>query len=190
MTAQCAANAGDVMYLKDFVVKLDQGTPGGAPPTARFALLLSKSVVYRFSICTAPNSDGEAVLQLFDMNTLLGSTFITATGKDYPFFRFQMPENRRLSCVHLLQGGKGWGRCRYHVVCEKALRLKGLLWIVSRKAGMLQMAGLLYLSFAKSSSRITTSKEQFIDPVTPAFDKIITEQISQRDGGKINHAKS
>jgi hypothetical protein len=89
LTAQCAANAGDVMYLKDFVVKLDQGTPGGAPPTARFALLLSKNVVYRFSICSAPNSEGEAVLQLFDMNTLLGSTFITATGKEFPFFDFK-----------------------------------------------------------------------------------------------------
>jgi hypothetical protein len=89
LTAQCAANAGDVMYLKDFVVKLDQGTPGGAPPTARFALLLSKNVVYRLSICTAPNSEGEAVLQLFDMNTLLGSTFISATGKEFPFFDFK-----------------------------------------------------------------------------------------------------
>jgi hypothetical protein len=89
LTAQCAANAGDVMYLKDFVVKLDQGTPGGAPPTARFALLLSKGIVYRFSICSAPNSEGEAVLQLFDMNTLLGSTFISATGKDFPFFDFK-----------------------------------------------------------------------------------------------------
>jgi len=89
LTAQCAANAGDVMYLKDFVVKLDAGTPGGAPPTARFALLLSKSVVYRLSICTAPNSEGEAVLQLFDMNTLLGSTFISATGKDFPYFDFK-----------------------------------------------------------------------------------------------------
>jgi len=89
LTAQCAGNAGDVMYLKDFVVKLDQGTPGGAPPTARYALLLNKSIVYRFSICTAPNSDGEAVLQLFDLNTLLGSTFISATGKDYPSFDFK-----------------------------------------------------------------------------------------------------
>ena len=89
LTAQCAANAGDVMYLKDFVVKLDQGTPGGAPPTARFALLLSKNVVYRFSICTAPNSEGEAVLQLYDMNTMLGSTYISSTGKDFPFFDFK-----------------------------------------------------------------------------------------------------
>ncbi len=89
LTAQCAANAGDVMYLKDFVVKLDQGTPGGAPPTARFALLLSKGIAYRFSVCSAPNSDGEAVLQLFEMNSLLGSTFITATGKEYPSFDFK-----------------------------------------------------------------------------------------------------
>lgn len=89
LTAQCAANAGDVMYLKDFVVKLDQGTTGGAPPTARFALLLSKSVVYRFSICTAPNSEGEAVLQLFDMNMMLGSTYVSATGKEFPSFDFK-----------------------------------------------------------------------------------------------------
>src|SRR5512145_3198317 len=89
LTAQCAGNAGDVMYLKDFPVKLDPGTPGGAPPTARFALLLNKSIVYRFSICTAPNSEGEAVLQLFDLNTLLGSTFITATGRDFPYFDFK-----------------------------------------------------------------------------------------------------
>lgn len=89
LTAQCAAGAGDVMYLKDFVVKLDQGATGGAPPTARFAMLLSKNVVYRFSICTAPNSDGEAVLQLYEMNTMLGSTYIASTGKDFPYFDFK-----------------------------------------------------------------------------------------------------
>lgn len=89
LTAQCAANAGDVMYLKDFVVKLDQGTPGGAPPTARFALLLSKNVVYRFSICTAPNSTGEGVLQLFDGGTMIGSSYIPSTGKEFPFFDFK-----------------------------------------------------------------------------------------------------
>jgi hypothetical protein len=89
LAAQCAANAGDVMYLKDFVVKLDQGVPGGQPPTARFALLLSKGVVYRFTVCTAPNSDGEAVLQLFDMNTMLGSTYISSTGTEYSRIDFK-----------------------------------------------------------------------------------------------------
>jgi len=116
LTAQCAVNAGDVMYLKDFVVKLDQGTPGGAPPTARFALLLSKNIVYRFSICTAPNSDGEAVLQLFDMNNLLGSTFISATGKDFPFFDFKC---QKTSVYHVFisfkegKAGEGVGIMSY-----------------------------------------------------------------------------
>ena len=89
LVAQCAASAGDVTYLKDFVVKLDAGAPGGKPPSAKFSMVLSKSTQYRFSICTAPDSDGEAVLQLFDMNVMQGSTFITATGKDYPFFDFK-----------------------------------------------------------------------------------------------------
>ena len=75
LVAQCAANAGNVTYLKDFVVKLDAGTLGGAPPTARFAMILSKNAMYRFSICTAPDSDGDAVLQLMDMNRLLVHLF-------------------------------------------------------------------------------------------------------------------
>jgi hypothetical protein len=116
LTAQCAGNAGDVMYLKDFVVKLDQGTTGGAPPTARFALLLNKNIVYRFSVCSAPNSDGEAVLQLFDMNTLLGSTFITSTGKDYPSFDFKC---QKTSVYHVFisfkegKAGEGVGIMSY-----------------------------------------------------------------------------
>jgi len=89
LVAQCAASAGDVTYLKDFVVKLDAAVPGGNPPTAKFSMVLSKSTQYRFSICTAPNSDGEAILQLFDMNELQGSTYISATGKEFPFFDFK-----------------------------------------------------------------------------------------------------
>jgi len=89
LVAQCAGSAGDVTYLKDFIVKLDAGVPGGNPPSAKFSMVLSKSTQYRFSICTAPDSDGEAVLQLFDMNELQGSTYISATGKEFPFFDFK-----------------------------------------------------------------------------------------------------
>ena len=89
LVAQCAANAGNVTYLKDFVVKLDAGTPGGKAPSAKYSMVLSKNTEYRFSICTSPNSEGEGVLQLWDMNLMLGSTFIPQTGKDYPFFDFK-----------------------------------------------------------------------------------------------------
>jgi hypothetical protein len=89
LTAQCAASAGDVTYLKDFPVKLDAGTPGGKPPQAKFSMLLSKNTAYRFSICTAPDSDGEAVLKLYETNNLIGSTYNEVTGKDYPSFDFK-----------------------------------------------------------------------------------------------------
>ncbi len=90
LVAQCAASAGNnVTYLKDFIVKLDAGTPGGKPPSAKFSMVLSKNTQYRFSVCTAPDSEGEAVLQLFDMNVLQGSTYISATGKEFPFFDFK-----------------------------------------------------------------------------------------------------
>ncbi len=90
LVAQCAANAGNnVTYLKDFIVKLDAGTPGGKAPSAKFSMILSKNTMYRFSICSSPNSKGEGVLQLWEMNDMLGSTFMSATGKDYPFFDFK-----------------------------------------------------------------------------------------------------
>ncbi|MCG8698765.1 MAG: hypothetical protein MI922_11990 [Bacteroidales bacterium] len=90
LVAQCAASAGDgITYLKDFAVKLDAGTPGGKPPSAKFSMVLSKSTQYRFSICTAPTSEGEAILQLFDMNVLQGSTYIVATGQEFPSFDFK-----------------------------------------------------------------------------------------------------
>lgn len=89
LVAQCAGSAGNVTYLKDFVVKLDPGIPGGNPPSAKFSMVLSKNTQYRFSICTAPDSEGEAILQLFDMNVLMGSTYISDTGKEFPAFDFK-----------------------------------------------------------------------------------------------------
>lgn len=89
LVGQCAASAGDVTYLKDFPVKLDAGTPGGKPPAAKFSLLLSKNTSYRFTICTAPDSEGEAMLQLFEMNNMIGSSYNSTTGKDYPSFDFK-----------------------------------------------------------------------------------------------------
>ena len=89
LTAQCAASAGDVTYLKDFPAKLDAGTPGGKPPSAKYSMLLSKNTSYRFTICTAPDSEGEAILELYDMNVLIGSTYNKTTGKDYPSFDFK-----------------------------------------------------------------------------------------------------
>lgn len=77
----CGAVAGDATYLKDFKVKLDAGDP---PPVQRFSALLKKDVKYRFSVCNSKDYEGKVVLNLFDNNRILASTYMIATGKDYP----------------------------------------------------------------------------------------------------------
>jgi hypothetical protein len=105
IVAQCAATA-DAVYLKDYIVNLDASTPGGAPNQARYALMLSKNTKYRLSVCPAPNSEGEPVLQLFDMNRMVGSTFIEATGKDFHMFDFNCQKSGIYHIFILFKEGK------------------------------------------------------------------------------------
>lgn len=86
----CSMVAGDdATYLKDFQVKLDAAKPGEEPPTARFSVVLSKNTQYRFSLCNSKDYSGQAMLQLYDNNRLLGTNFVVATGKTYPSFDFK-----------------------------------------------------------------------------------------------------
>ena len=62
----CCAIAGtDATYLKDFPVELDAATPGEPIPVQKYSMVLSKSTMYRFTICNAPTSTGEGIIQLF-----------------------------------------------------------------------------------------------------------------------------
>ena len=78
----CGTIAGDATYLKDYKIKLDAGDP---PPVQRFSALLKKDVKYRFSVCNSKDYEGKVVLNLLDNNRLLASTYVIATGKDYPY---------------------------------------------------------------------------------------------------------
>lgn len=77
----CAMVAGDATFLKDFKIRLDAGDP---PPTQRFSVILKKGIKYRFSVCNSKDMDGKVVLQLLDNNRLLATTYVVASGKDYP----------------------------------------------------------------------------------------------------------
>lgn len=80
----CRTSAGeDATYLKDFNIELESAKPNEKAPQAKFSMVLSKNTRYRFSICTSETSQGKAILQLYDENKLMGSTFNPATGKDY-----------------------------------------------------------------------------------------------------------
>jgi hypothetical protein len=86
---QCATNSGkDATYLKDFQVVLNAALPEQVPPIARYPLVLSKNNIYRFSLCTPEGSPGKAILQLFDSNQLIFSSYNKETGEEYNPFNF------------------------------------------------------------------------------------------------------
>lgn len=85
----CNSVAGDVMYLKDFQIKLDAAQPGEEPPRATYSVVLSKNTEYLFTICNSKDYQGEAIFQLYDNNRLMITNYTIATGKYYPKVRFK-----------------------------------------------------------------------------------------------------
>lgn len=86
---QCATNSGkDATYLKDFQVVLNAALPEQLPPIVRYPLVLSKNNIYRFSLCTPEDSPGKAILQLYDSNKLIFSSYNKDTGEEYNPFNF------------------------------------------------------------------------------------------------------
>lgn len=84
----CAGQAGeDATYLKDFQVKLGVAVEG-RPQVARYPLVLSSNNVYRFSICDMGESEGKAVIKLYDNNHLIFSSYSEDTGEVFNPFNF------------------------------------------------------------------------------------------------------
>jgi hypothetical protein len=96
----CAASAGDdATYLKDFVVELPEAGPDGKAPEQRYTMVLSKNTEYRFTVCNADGSEGKAMVQLYDMNKLYGSTYNPATGQSVKSVNFQC---QKTGAYHLI----------------------------------------------------------------------------------------
>lgn len=85
----CATHAGeDATYLKDFPVALGEVQPNKRPPVARYPLVLSKNNIYRFSVCNVPGSEGKAIIQLYESNKLIYSSYVKDTGEEFNPFNF------------------------------------------------------------------------------------------------------
>lgn len=104
---ECAVNAGeDATYLKDFVVKLDEAVTGQRPPMFRQSLALRKNVQYRFSICNMEDSEGEAVLRVYDQANLILSTWYPESGKEYKTINFLCKKSGIYTIVISFKEGK------------------------------------------------------------------------------------
>ena len=99
----CAMVAGDATFLKDFKIRLDAGDP---PPTQRFSVILKKGIKYRFSVCNSNDFEGKVVLQLLDNNRLLATTYVVATGKDYPSIDYACTKTRAYHLFYSFRDGK------------------------------------------------------------------------------------
>lgn len=96
----CAASAGDdATYLKDFVVELEAAGPDGKAPEQRYTMVLSKNTEYRFTVCNTEGYEGKAMVQLYDMNKLYGSTYNPATGQSVKSVNFQC---QKTGAYHLI----------------------------------------------------------------------------------------
>jgi hypothetical protein len=84
----CVAAAGDATFLSDYPAQLAGAASGEKAPIYRKAIALHKGNRYRLTICTNEESAGEGVLQLYEENKLIGSSFNAETGAEYQSFDF------------------------------------------------------------------------------------------------------
>lgn len=99
----CAMVAGDATLLKDFTIRLDAGNPA---PTQRFSVVLKKGIKYRFSVCNSNDFEGKVVLQLLDNNRLQATTYVVATGKDYPSIDYSCTKTGAYHLFYSFRDGK------------------------------------------------------------------------------------
>lgn len=78
---------GDATYLKDFRVKLDEGS-AKKPPTQEFSILLNKGTHYRMNIMADKDVDDQVILKLYDFTKLYGSNYDADDGTSYEKFDF------------------------------------------------------------------------------------------------------
>lgn len=91
LTAQCdqtlvnnaATKAGpEAVYIRDFKVRLSEGTMENPSPVGRFPVFLNKGIQYRFTIENDKNSDTFAILNLIRRDKTLISTYDQAMDND------------------------------------------------------------------------------------------------------------
>lgn len=103
----CAAAAGpDATYQKDLIADLPAVQGSEKIPNAKYSLILQKDTKYRISICTDDDSPGKGYVQLYDNQTILGSTFNPTTGKEWKFFDFDCQKTGVYHFIIQFQEGK------------------------------------------------------------------------------------
>ena len=77
----CTKAAGGATLLNSYSVPLPAAKDGERPPVFRQAIGIRKGNKYRFTVCTDEESQGEAILQVYEEGKLLFSSYDASSGK-------------------------------------------------------------------------------------------------------------
>ncbi len=78
---------GNATYLKDFRVRLEEGSPK-KPPAKEFAILLNKGTHYRFNIRADKDCTDQVIMKLYDFTNFYGYNYDPDDGTTYEYFDF------------------------------------------------------------------------------------------------------
>jgi len=96
----------DVMLVRDFKVKLNEGTKRNPAPSSRFSVLMQHGITYRFIVVKDKQSLTEPILQLYNKSQLLGSTFDALQGKANDRFDFLCNRTGNYQVILSMRGSK------------------------------------------------------------------------------------
>jgi len=77
----------DATFIREYRARLAEKATAEIP-VARYSVLLTKGNTYRFNICSAMEYEGEGVIQLFDEEQLVASTFHAKSKTNFQAFEF------------------------------------------------------------------------------------------------------
>lgn len=133
LSAQCnqtlvdkaAAKAGpDAIYIRDFKVKLSEGSMENPSPVGRFPVYLNEGVNYRFTIANDEKSDAFAILQLVRRDKTLGSTYNFDTETDLQQFDIICEESTTYQVlISFNEGNPGCAAAVLSIILQDSLTI-------------------------------------------------------------------
>ena len=100
----CKGQNKGASYMKHFISKLKAAQPKKPKPISKYAMVLSKGNHYRFNIANAKEYPGKGILQLYDGDKLMGTTYFK--GKDYKSFEFPCSKTGKYTIYISYAAGK------------------------------------------------------------------------------------
>lgn len=101
-----AENDENEIYIREFKVRFNEGTLDNPTPTKKYSVYLNEGIQYHFAVRNADEFDGDVIMQLFDRNNLIGSTFDLSKQIDRQQFNFMCDRAGRYQLLMSFKEGK------------------------------------------------------------------------------------